>query len=265
MSGPRPGGTGRVALVGAGPGDPDLITVRGRRLLESADVIVHDRLVQPELLELARPGSLRIDVGKMGHGRSTPQAETERLLVRLAMAGHNVVRLKGGDPFVFGRGGEEAQALEAAGVPFEVVPGVTAGVAVPAYAGIPVTQRGLARSVVFVTASEGPGSADGPDWEAIAAIDTIVAFMAGRTGPATAGRLLAAGRQPGTPVAVIRDGTLPTQEVRLTELAALAASEPPETDGRPTLVVIGDVAGLAANLDWFAGSHAGTTPLAEAV
>ena len=127
--------TGVVHLVGAGPGDPELITVRGARLLAAADAVVHDRLVSPELLALARPGALRIDAGKTGYGRSVPQTTTSELLVRLARAGLTVVRLKGGDPFVFGRGGEEALALRAAGVPFTIVPGVTSGIAGPAYAG----------------------------------------------------------------------------------------------------------------------------------
>ncbi len=252
--------TGVVHLVGAGPGDPELITVRGARLLAAADAVVHDRLVSPELLAFARPGTLRIDAGKIGYGRSVPQAMTSELLVRLARAGLTVVRLKGGDPFVFGRGGEEALALRAAGVPFTIVPGVTSGTAGPAYAGIPVTHRGRSRSVAFVTGSS--ARADPVDFAALAAIDTLVVYMAGRTARDVAAGLLNAGRPTDTPVAVVVDATLPSQEVRLTDLAAIAASGVPGIDGRPALLVVGEVVALAMELAWFVGSGpaAGTEP-----
>lgn len=240
---------GRVWLIGAGPGDPQLITVTGQRLIAAADAVVHDRLVHPELLALADPRAQVIDVGKTGHGPAFPQREINALLVRLARDGLSVVRLKGGDPFVFGRGGEEALALSAAGVPFEVVPGVTAGVAGPACAGIPITHRGIARTVAFVTGHE-DGDAGGPptDWTAVARLDTAVVFMAGRTAQETAACLIRAGRPGGTPAAVVVDASLATQEVRLTDLAALARSGAPPCDGRPVLLVVGSAVALAPAL-----------------
>jgi uroporphyrin-III C-methyltransferase len=241
--------TGRVHLVGAGPGDPELITVRGRRLLEAADAVVHDRLVGPGLLELIPAGALRIDVGKAGYRHAVAQPEINATLIRLATAGLEVVRLKGGDPFVFGRGGEEAEALSAAGIPFDVVPGITAGIAGPAAAGIPVTQRGVARSVAFVTGHEDPAAGGPPiDWSSLAGIDTLVVYMAGRTVAVVARSLIAAGRVPETPAALVLDASLPSQEVRLTELGRLADAGAGPTDGRAALVVIGDVVRLAPRL-----------------
>jgi uroporphyrin-III C-methyltransferase len=247
-----------VWLVGAGPGAPDLITVRGQRLLASADVVVHDRLVSEAVLGLIPQGTLRLDVGKTGYGSSMAQADIQALLIRLAREGMRVVRLKGGDPFVFGRGGEEVAALRAAGIPFEVVPGVTAGVAGPAAAGIPVTHRGLARSVAFVTATIDPEGAGRPlDWHALAAIDTLVVFMAGRSAPAVATSLRRAGRRADTPVAVILAAHLPDQEIRCTDLESLARAAPDTRERRPTLLVVGEVVGLAepsAPASWAAGS-----------
>jgi uroporphyrinogen III methyltransferase/synthase len=247
--------SGMVFLVGAGPGDPELLTIKGRRLLGTADVVVHDGLVAPALLDLIEPGTLRISVSKAGDGPSTPQAEITELLVRLGRAGRTVVRLKGGDPFTFGRGGEEALALRAAGIPFEIVPGVSAGNAGPAYAGIPVTHRGLARTVAFVTGHEDV-SAGGPpiDWTALAGIDTLVVFMAGRTAGLVARRLIAAGRPGDTPAAIVLDASLPDQEVRTTNLGLLADTGAGPLDGRPALLIIGPVVGLAAELAWFQGS-----------
>jgi len=241
--------TGRVHLVGAGPGDPELITVRGRRLLDAADVVVHDRLVGPGLLELIPTGALRIDVGKAGYRHAVAQPEINATLIRLARAGFEVVRLKGGDPFVFGRGGEEAEALRAAGVPFDVVPGITAGVAGPAAAGIPVTHRGVARSVAFVTGHEDT-SAGGPpiDWSSLARIDTLVVYMAGRTAAVVTRSLIAAGRAPETPAALVLDASLPSQEVRLAQLRWLADAGAGPTDDRAALLVIGEVVGLAPRL-----------------
>lgn len=247
--------TGIVHLVGAGPGDPELITVRGARLLARADAVVHDRLVAPELLELIPDGTVRIDVGKAGYAHAIPQGEINALLVRLAREGRSVVRLKGGDPFVFGRGGEEALALRAAGIRYEIVPGVTAGIAGPAYAGIPVTHRGLARSVVFVTGHQDTEAGGPPvDWRTTGQADTVVVFMAGRTAPVIASRLIAAGRSADTPVALVLDASLPGQETRLTDLATLAAQGVAETAGRPTLLVVGAVVELAGELGWFTGS-----------
>ena len=167
--------SGIVYLVGAGPGDPGLLTVRAVELIEQADVILYDRLIPPEALRHARPDAEVVYVGKQGEGPQFPQDDTHRLLLEHARAGRRVVRLKGGDPFVFGRGGEEAQLLRGAGVPFEVVPGVTAGVAAPAYAGIPVTQRGMAAAVAFVTGHEDPAKDETQvDWPALAGADGLL-------------------------------------------------------------------------------------------
>src|SRR3954467_4406143 len=183
----------RVYLVGAGPGDPGLLTVRALELLREADVVIHDRLLPPEALEVAT-GEL-VYVGKEGGGEQVPQDETNRLLVEHAKAGRTVVRLKGGDPFVFGRGGEEAEVLRDAGIDFEVVPGVTAGVAAPAYAGVPVTQRGMASAVAFVTGHEDPGKPETAiDWEALARFPgTLVFYMGVRALGRIAERLGAGG------------------------------------------------------------------------
>jgi len=247
--------SGIVHLVGAGPGDPELLTRKGARLLAEADAVVHDRLVDPALLELARPEALRVDAGKEGWAASAPQERTSELLVRLARAGLRVVRLKGGDPFVFGRGGEEALALQRAGVPFEIVPGVSAGIAGPAYAGIPVTHRGLARSVAFVTATSADDAPDATlgatDWSVLAGVDTLVVFMGGRSAANVARRLVRAGRPPSTPVAVVLAATRADQETRLMDLAVLAADGPGPLDGRPTLIVVGEVVALAPELAWF--------------
>jgi uroporphyrin-III C-methyltransferase len=246
--------SGMVYLVGAGPGDPELLTLKGRRLLATADVVVHDRLIAPALLDMIETGTMRISVGKAAGGPSTPQAEITELLVRLGRAGRTVVRLKGGDPFIFGRGGEEALALRAAGIPFEIVPGVTAGIAGPAYAGIPVTHRGLARSVAFVTGHEDV-DVDGPviDWPALARVDTLVVFMAGRTAAVVASHLVASGRAGDTPAAIVRDASLPGQEVWTTDLATLAANGAGDLAGRPALLIVGPVVALGADLAWFGG------------
>lgn len=238
-----------VYLVGAGPGDPGLLTVRGREVLSRADVVVYDRLSVESLLELAPPDAERISVGKTPRGPSVPQAEINALLVEKGKAGLEVVRLKGGDPFVFARGGEEAAALAEAGVPFEVVPGVTSAIAVPAYAGIPLTHRGLATSFTVVTGHEDPWAASETDWEAVARMGrtggTIVVLMGVATRAAIAERLLAGGMAPDTPVAAVRWGTRPEQRTQRTTLAELGTTplEPPAT------IVIGPVAGL--DLAWF--------------
>jgi uroporphyrin-III C-methyltransferase len=235
-----------VHLVGAGPGDPDLLTVRAARLIAAADVIVHDHLAGSAVLALARAGAEVIDVGKRP-GRPVPQETINALLVQLGGDGLDVVRLKGGDPFVFGRGGEEAIALAEAGVPFDVAPGITSAVAVPAYAGIPVTQRGMAASFTVVTGHRRTG--DDTEWEALARVGgTIVVLMGVAERGAIAERLMGGGLAPDTPVAVITWGTRADQVVvrgTLAELATLAV-EPPAT------IVIGAVAAL--DLAWFAPS-----------
>ncbi|MFP5317236.1 MAG: uroporphyrinogen-III C-methyltransferase [Acidimicrobiia bacterium] len=234
-----------VYLVGAGPGDPGLLTVRGAEVLRRADVVVHDRLAEPSLLDLAPPGAERIDVGK-SPGGPVAQGQINELLVEHGRAGRTVVRLKGGDPFVFARGGEEAAVLREAGVPFEVVPGITSAVAVPAYAGIPVTHRGLSTSFTVVT-GHSRHQADRPiDWTALARTGTTLIVLMGVAHRAQmAAELVAAGMAADTPVAAVRWGTRPAQQTVRTTLAALAdvVLEPPVT------FVIGAVAAL--DLRWF--------------
>ncbi len=229
-----------VALVGAGPGDPGLLTRRGAELLAAADVVVYDRLVAPELLELARDGAELVDVGK-GPGQSGRQSDINELLVARGRSGRRVVRLKGGDPFVFGRGGEEAEALRRAGLDVEVVPGVSSAFAAPAAAGIPVTHRAVSTSVTVVTGHGGDPSSGGVDWDVLGRLDGTLVVLMGMASRATvAERLLAAGRPPGTPVAVVRWGTTDRQEVARTTLDRLAGVE---LDA-PAAIVIGDVAAL---------------------
>jgi uroporphyrin-III C-methyltransferase len=241
---------GRVALVGAGPGDPELITVKGRRLLEQADAVVFDALVGRELLALARPDAQLIDVGKRDSRHTLPQAEINARLTELSRAGLDVVRLKGGDPFVFGRGGEEALALAAAGVPFEVVPGVTSGTSVPASAGIPVTHRDLARSVTFFTAHTSGDGKDNVDYQALARVGgTLVAFMGLGRLARVARSLVDAGCRPALPAAVIAHGTTPRQVVVRGTLQDIAAQVERRGVEAPALVVIGEVVTLSERLE----------------
>src|SRR6266540_2009756 len=204
---------GKVYLVGAGPGDPGLLTVRGLELLRSAQVIVYDQLVNPALLDEAAPTAIKIFVGKRAGRHCIAQEEINQVLIAHARAGHEVVRLKGGDPFVFGRGGEEAEALAEAEIPFEVVPGITAGIAAPAYAGIPVTHRDDASAVAFVTGHEDPEKEDSAlDYEALARFPgTLVFYMGVKALPRIAERLMAAGRDASERAAVVERGTLPGQ------------------------------------------------------
>lgn len=250
-AGGRPRAPGYVYLVGAGPWDPGLLTLRGRELLARADVIVHDYLVNPELLEHARPDAERVAVG--GRGRRLSQARINALLVEQARAGSVVVRLKGGDPFVFGRGGEEAEALVQAGVPFEVVPGVTAAVACAAYAGIPVTHRGYGSTLAFVTGhqrADGEPAAD-IDWSALARMSTVVFYMGARNLDRLARRLRAAGRAPETPVALVRWATRPDQQTVVTTLGACAADMERAGLEPPLTVIVGDVVSLRARIGWY--------------
>jgi len=243
---PDAGAAGRVVLVGAGPGDPELITVKALGWLRRAEVLVHDRLVAPALLEEAPPGALRIDAGKARGRHCLPQSAITPLLVHHARAGRVVVRLKGGDPFVFGRGGEEMLACRAAGIPVEVVPGVSAAVAVPAAAGIPVTHRGLASGFAVVTGHEDPSkpASTAVDWERLGEPgQTAIVLMGVAALPEIAARLVAAGRPVRTPVAVISRGTTAAQQVVVGTLADIAtrARHLPA----PATIVIGDVVRLA--------------------
>ncbi|MEA2208838.1 MAG: uroporphyrinogen methyltransferase / synthase, partial [Solirubrobacteraceae bacterium] len=241
--------SGRVSLVGAGPGDPGLLTARALELIEQADVILYDRLIPATALDGARADAELRYVGKQGGGESVAQDEIEALILERARAGAHVVRLKGGDPFVFGRGGEEALALRDAGVAFEIVPGVSAGVAAPAYAGIPVTHRGLATAVAFVTGRTGDDS--DLDWPALAAFPGTLVFYMGvaRLAQITAS-LIGAGRPPGEPVAVVQHGTLPTQRTVLATLETIAERVAREQIEAPSITVVGAVAALGERLAW---------------
>jgi len=243
--------SGMVYLVGAGPGDPELITLRGLRVLRKADVVVYDRLVAPELLAEARPDAERIYVGKASGAHTLPQAAINALLVAKAQAGAVVCRLKGGDPFVFGRGGEEAADLAAAGVPFRVVPGVTAGIAGPAHAGIPVTHRGVAPAVTLVTGHAGEGASE-PDWAWLAAAPGTVVFYMGlsRLTELTA-QLIAHGRDAGTPAAVVAWATTPQQRSVAGSLATVAADAATAGLGSPAVLVVGEAVALQPELAWF--------------
>ena len=248
---------GTVYLVGAGPGDPGLITVRGQAYLSQAQVVVHDRLIDRRLLDLAVKAEL-IDVGKQPDHHPVPQEEINALLVQKARQGRVVVRLKGGDPFVFGRGGEEALALFEAGLPFEIVPGVTSAVAAPAYAGIPVTHRGVAASVAFITGhrADQTDSRSFIPWEHLAlGVDTLVFLMGVHNLPEIVENLLAHGRSPETPVALIQQGTYATQKTVtgvLGDILFKAAQVQP-----PAITLVGEVVRLRESLQWFEenGAH----------
>lgn len=249
--------SGVVYLVGAGPGDPGLLTVRGGELLATCDVIATDALANPAIIAAARlvnPGVQVHDVGKRGgSSESSSQEEIDTLLVRLGREGKRVVRLKGGDPLVFGRGSEEAQALARAGVAFEIVPGVTAGVAAPAYAGIPVTHRGVATSVTFVTGHEDPAKPETQtDWAALArAGGTIVLYMGVKTLPRIVTALVAGGMSPDTPAASVQWGTHARQRTVTATVATLADAVSRERLTAPVITIIGDVVSLRDEIAWF--------------
>jgi len=241
---------GSVALVGAGPGDPELITVRGLALLRRADVVVYDRLIDRRLLREA-PRARRIFAGKASGDHAVPQHEINRLLIVHARRGRSVVRLKGGDPFVFGRGGEEAEALAAAAVPFEIVPGVTSAVAAPAYAGIPLTHRDLASSFAVVTGHECGHGRDRVDWARLAtAVDTLVVLMGVAALRGIARELVAHGRAADTPVALIQRATTPSQTIVTGCLDDIAARARAARLEPPVVIVIGHVTALAERLAW---------------
>ncbi|MGH2869981.1 MAG: uroporphyrinogen-III C-methyltransferase [Solirubrobacteraceae bacterium] len=242
-----------VYLVGAGPGDPGLLTARALELIARADVLVYDRLIPATALDGARPEAQLLYAGKEGGGPSVSQEDIQAWLVEHGAAGETVVRLKGGDPFVFGRGGEEAEALRAAGIAFEVVPGITAGVAACAYAGIPVTHREAASAVAFVTGHEDPTKPDSAlDWAALAAFPgTLVVYMGVRQLPQISQRLIAGGRVGSEPAAVIERGTLPGQRVVAGTLASIPAVAAEAGIQAPAISVFGPAAALRRNLAWF--------------
>jgi uroporphyrinogen III methyltransferase/synthase len=247
-----------VYLVGAGPGDPGLLTARALELIATADVILYDRLIPSTALDGARADAELLFVGKEGGGPSVPQEQTQALMIERAQAGRTVVRLKGGDPFVFGRGGEEALALRNADIDFEVVPGVSAGIAASAYAGIPVTHRGLATAVALVTGHTQSGSGDSAegeqdtiDWPALAAFPgTLVLYMGVRQLPHIAASLIAAGRPRSQPAAVIEAGTLPAQRTVQGTLETIAGIADEHSVRAPSITVIGPVAALAREIAW---------------
>ncbi|MBI2831585.1 MAG: uroporphyrinogen-III C-methyltransferase [Chloroflexi bacterium] len=245
--------TGKVYLVGAGPGDPGLISKKGLECLAIADVVVYDHLLDEQLLNAATPQAERLYVGKTGAKHAKEQDEINRLLVEKGKEGKTVVRLKGGDPFVLGRGGEEAEALKTEGIPFEVVPGITSAVAVPAYAGIPVTHRHLASSFAVVTGHEDPTKPDTSiNWEKLAtAVDTLVFLMGMQNLPEIVAKLIEHGRTPGTPVAVIKDGTRSSQRTVTGTLKDIVSKVKNSKLGPPSVVVVGEVVKLREQLRWF--------------
>jgi len=244
---------GKVYLVGAGPGDPGLLTLKGKECLEAADVVLYDYLANPVLLQYAPAKAERIYVGRRGRGQYQDQTDINRLLVERAQNGNVVVRLKGGDPFVFGRGGEEAEAVAAAGVDFEIVPGVTAAVAVPAYAGIPVTHRTLASTVTFVTGHEDPTKPETQlDWPKLASASGTLVFMMGMKNlPSIVRQLLLEGRSSTTPAAAIRWGTKADQQTIVGTLGDIVSKAEAAHLEPPTVIVVGEVVRLREQLNWF--------------
>ena len=244
---------GKVYLVGAGPGDPGLLTIKGKRVIENADALVYDYLAAEPIVGLAPPDCERIYVGKKARAHTLEQDEINALLVRLAREGKNVVRLKGGDPFVFGRGGEEAQELRAAGVQFEIVPGVTSGIAAPAYAGIPVTHRDHNTAVTFVTGHEDAAKNFSTlDWSKLALPNhTLVLYMAMGNLAAITAELLRNGLAASTPIAIVREGTKPAQQTLVATLGTILAELERTPIAPPAIAIVGDVVRLRDELRWF--------------
>jgi uroporphyrinogen III methyltransferase/synthase len=243
---------GKVYIIGAGPGDPGLITLRGVECIREAGVIIYDHLVNPEILRHARPDARRIYAGKRGGEHTLVQDEINRRLVEEAGNGAVVARVKGGDPFIFGRGGEEAEVLREAGIPFEVVPGVSSAVAVPAYAGIPLTHRSHAASVAFVTGHENPNKGRSDiDWPKLAGIGTLVFLMGVKNLSAIAENLTRCGKDPATPAALIRWGTTPDQQTLIATLGDIARKAKEGHFSPPAVFVVGGVVGLRETLNWF--------------
>jgi uroporphyrin-III C-methyltransferase/precorrin-2 dehydrogenase/sirohydrochlorin ferrochelatase len=246
-----PRAPGEVWLVGAGPGDPELLTLKALRALQDADVILHDRLVSPAVLDLARRDAALICVGKSAGGAGSTQAEINALMIAHAKQGKRVVRLKGGDPFVFGRGGEELQALAAARINFSVVPGITAALGAAAYAGIPLTHRDHAHSVTFVT-GHAPGDGQEPDWRALGALGATAVFYMGLARlEHIVEKLLEHGAAGSRPTAIIAQGTTANQRVITAPLGAICAASAAASVESPALLVVGDVAALHSTLAWF--------------
>jgi uroporphyrinogen III methyltransferase/synthase len=244
---------GKVYLVGAGPGDPGLLTTKGRQALEKADVIVYDRLITKQILRNLPKRITRIYVGKRPGSHSIPgQDVIPRILITNAQKGKTVVRLKGGDPFLLGRGGEEAQRLSEAEIDFEVIPGITSALAVPAYAGIPVTHREYASSVAIVTGHENPKKSKRVDWKKLAtAVDTIVILMGIDNLQPILESLVEGGRNPDTPVAIVEKGTTKRQRVTIGSIRSMTAQVVERRVGPPAVIIVGNVVNLQKELSWF--------------
>jgi uroporphyrin-III C-methyltransferase len=255
---------GKVFLIGAGPGDPELITLKGLRYLRSADVVLYDRLISTELLAEARPGAELIFVGKEAGCHSLAQEQINALLIYHAQHNCIVARLKGGDPFVFGRGGEEAQALADAQIPFEIIPGISSAIAVPAYAGIPVTHREYTSSVTIVTGHKGHSASPVVNWNALAALGgTLVILMGVKALPHFTEKLIAHGMDADTPAAVIQEGTTPQQRVVTGTLATIAEHALKEGLSAPALTIIGSVVTTREALAWYEQQVPSAAPLAD--
>lgn len=255
---PAPCGTGgRVVLVGTGPGDPELLTVRALRLIERAQIALFDNLVAPEILDLLPSSAERIYVGKRRNNHAMSQKAINALMIDLARRGHRVLRLKGGDPFMFGRGGEEIEALSAAGIPFQVVPGITAAIGASACTGIPLTHRDCAQACVFVTGHLQDGSID-LDWPALARPGQTVVIYMGLLGlPLLCARLIEHGRSGNTPAAIVQEATRPGQRVVVGTLETLPQQAIDAGLRAPTVIVVGEVVAMRQQLNWFATREAG--------
>lgn len=255
---------GKVYLVGAGPGDPDLITVKGLRCLQQADVILYDRLVNPELLKNAKEGAQLVYCGKLPHYHTMKQETINRFLVKYAKKGYNVVRLKGGDPFVFGRGGEEAMECAKHNIAFEIIPGITAGIAASAYAGIPVTHRTLSKSFAFITGHQAGDVEAEHQWSHLAkAVDTICVYMGVSHLSSITKHLILNGKSPQTPIALIHWGTLSDQRTVVGTLEDIEDVVRKEQITNPSMIVIGEVVMLHKKLNWFQEEIVPNIPVAN--
>ncbi|KMY50207.1 uroporphyrinogen-III C-methyltransferase [Peribacillus loiseleuriae] len=253
---------GKVYLVGAGPGDPDLITVKGLRCLKEADVILYDRLVNPELLQYAKDGAQLVYCGKLPHYHTMKQETINHFIVKYAKKGYQVVRLKGGDPFVFGRGGEEAESCAKHVIPFEIVPGITAGIAAAAYAGIPVTHRQLSKSFVFITGHQVGDQAAEHKWSHLAnGVDTICIYMGVSQLPIIIKNLIENGKSRQTPIALINWGTLSEQRTVVGTLGTIEELVKKAEISNPSMIVIGEVVHLHQKLNWFQEEIKSKTPV----
>ena len=241
--------SGKVYLIGGGPGDPELLTIKALNALNICNTIIYDALINPEILQFANPEAEMIFIGKSRSPHRLTQEEVERLMIVLARQGKIVARLKGGDPFIFGRGGEEAEALSAAGIEWEVVPGISAAQAVPAYAGIPLTHRDYASNAAFITGHECANKNATLDWHKLAtAIDTLVIFMGVKNLPQIIAKLRDAGRASSTPIAIIENGTRPDQRIRTATLATVLHKIHADPVQTPALIIIGEVVKLREKL-----------------